>query len=367
MRKTSYLVAVVALLFAAQPLSAQNAFAKKDTSQEAPLFPVAPFIAEPGYDSIYPSVAGDFLVYGKRQGGVFDVVRVSRQSPAGSSYKINPMSKINKDIRYGVAVEDGSIGYVSNRVGPISAWMWQGKGEGHVAIGNLAVYRGGLAPYHLNASRNGQVWCFDSTFEKVRYNQMLNEFEKFPHHELMGQQWRSYNSDHFRYKQGYQATETGNENKLDPPALFVYSRKTAQMVMIPNAFNGAISPDGKRIVFVRETDGNYDLWMQEIDGSELVQLTTSKYGDFEPAWSPDGKKLAFISNRDAKGDVRATSVYMLDLSSNRITRLTNGHGVTDGGPAWLDNRSVVFHSDRDLKKPQQGTSSTWNVWKLSLD
>ena len=366
MKKSFYLAAAAALLMASQPAMAQSSLSKRNNTPEQPLFPVVSYVAEQGYDSLYPSVAGNFMVYGKRQGDVFDVVRVSKNSPSGSSYKINPMSKINKDVRYGVAIEDGSIGYVSNRVGPISAWMWQGKGEGHVAIGNLAVYRGGIAPFHLNASANGQVWCFDSTFEKVRYNQMLSEFEKFPHHELMGQQWRSYNWDHYRYKLGYNPTETGMRNKLDPPALFIYSRKTAQLVMIPNAFNGAISPDGSKIVFVRETEGNYDLWMQDINGSDLVQLTTSKYGDFEPAWSPDGKKLAFISNRDNKGDVRGTSIYVLDLSSHRITRLTNGKDVTDGGPAWLDSHSVVFHSNRSLKEPQKGTSSHWNIWKVSL-
>lgn len=366
MKKTFFLAAAAAMLISAQPLLAASHFGKNSKPEE-PLFPVNPLIAESGYDSLYPSVAGDYMVYGKRKGDVFDVVRVSRSSPTGSSYKINPMSKINKDVRYGVAIQDGSIGYVSNRLGPISAWMWMGKGEGHVAIGNMAVYRGGLAPYHLNASANGQVWCFDTTFEKLRYNQMLSEFEKFPHHELMGQQWRTYNSDHFRYKQGYRPTVTGSRNKLDPPALFVLSRKTLQLVMIPNAFNGAISPDGKRIVFVRETDGNYDLWMQDVDGSDLVQLTTSKYGDFEPAWSPDGKKLAFISNRDAEGDVRETSIYMLELSSHRITRLTNARGVTDGGPAWFDDHSVVFHSNRSLKDPQQGTSASWNIWKLQLN
>ena len=366
MKKTFFLVAAAAFLVSAQPLLAASHFGK-NSKPEKPLFPVSPLISEPGYDSLYPSVAGDFMVYGKRQGDVFDVVRVSKNSPTGSSYKINPMSQINKDVRYGVAIEDGSIGYVSNRLGPISAWMWMGKGEGHVAIGNMAVYRGGIAPFHLNASANGQVWCFDSTFNKVRYNQMLSEFEKFPHHELMGQQWRTYNSDHFRYKQGYQATVTGSRNKLDPPALFVLSRKTLQLIMIPNAFDGAISPDGSKIVFVRETDGNYDLWMQDVDGSDLIQLTTSKYGDFEPAWSPDGKKLVFISNRDSKGDVRETSVYMLELGSHRITRLTNAHGVTDGGPAWFDNHSVVFHSNRSLKEPQQGTSASWNIWKLKLN
>jgi hypothetical protein len=366
MKKIFYMIAV-ALFMVAQPLfAASHGTGGKNTAPK-PLYPVKPLITEKGFDSLYPSVAGDFIVHGKRKGDTYNVVRVSKHSPKGSSYQIKAMSSINKDVNYGVAISDGSIGYVSNRIGPISAWMWQGQGEGHVAIGNMATYRGGIAPFHLNASADGQVWCFDSTFQKKRYSVMLNEFSKYPHRELMGQQWRTYHSDHFRYKQGYLPTETGTRNKFDPPALFVLSRKTNQLVMIPNAYDGAVSPDGRRVVFVRETNGNYDLWMQDIDGSELVQLTSSKYGDFEPAWSPDGKQLVFISNREAQGDVRKTSVYTLELASNSIRRLTNAKSATDGGPAWFDKHTVVFHSNRSLEDPQKGTSDRWNIWKVNLN
>jgi len=365
-KKLLFISAAAAVFMTAQPLfAASNEFSKRDIVAKA-LYPVSPLVAEKDSDALYPSVAGDFMVYGKRTGDTYNVVRVSKHSPQGSSYQIKAMSLINNDVNYGVAISDGSIGYVSNRVGPISAWMWQGQGEGHVAIGNMATYRGGIAPFHLNASADGQVWCFDTTFEKKRYSVMLNEFSKYPHPEMMGQQWRTYHSDHFRYKQGYKSTQTGTRNKLNPPALFVLSRKTNQLVLIPNAYDGAISPDGRRIVFVRETNGNFDLWMQDIDGSELIQLTSSKYGDFEPAWSPDGKQLLFISNRDAEGDVRKTSVYTLELANNSIRRLTNAKRATDGSPAWFDEHTVVFHSNRSLKKPQKDTQSGWNIWQVKL-
>jgi len=368
MKRLLYIAAAAAMFMTAQPLFAASeaAFAKKNTVQEA-LYPVSPLIIEKDSDAIYPSVAGDFMVYGKRKGDAFNVVRVSKHSPKGNSYQIKAMSAINNDVNYGVAIRDGSIGYVSNRIGPISAWMWQGQGDGHIAIGNMATYRGGIAPFHLNASTDGQIWCFDTTFQRMRYSVMLNEFSKFPHREMMGQQWRTYHSDHFRYKQGYKPTQTGTENKYDPPALFILSRKSNQLLMIPNAYDGAISPDGRRIVFVRETNGNFDLWMQDIDGSELVQLTSSKYGDFEPAWSPDGKQLLFISNRDAQGDVRKTSVYSLELANNNIRRLTNAKRATDGGPVWFDEHTVVFHSNRSLEEPQRRTQTHWNIWQIKLN
>jgi len=356
------LAGFAATLIICQPALAAG-FGQK-TAAEA-LYPVSPLIINKGVDSIYPSVAGDFMVYSTMTLAHAGVARVSKYSPNAAVREVKPMIR-DEAIRFGVAVQDGSVGYVSNRLGPISAWMWRGHGESHLAIASGNIYRGGVIPYHLNASADGQVWCFDTPFEKLRQNEMLNEYEQHPHAELIGQLWRSYDSDNFRYKSGYKATEAGNKNKLDPPSLYIYDRKSDDLTMIPNAFDGAVSPDGRKVAFVRETNGNYDLWMQEINGGELVQLTDSTFGDFEPAWSPDGSRLLFVSNRDSNGTVTRTSIYMMDLNDSSVLRLTNARSAVDGGPAWMDHDSVVFHSNRDPKNPQSGTSSDWNIWQLKL-
>ncbi|GAV19130.1 translocation protein TolB [Mariprofundus micogutta] len=360
--KVRHLVLVSAALL----VSIQNVSAKKISAPEEALFPVSPLVTVKGVESFYPSVAGDFMVYAQRKGHHYSVLRTSTNSPSSGAYELKPLTLID-EMRYGVAVNDGSIGYVSNRMGPISSWMWQGQGDGHVSIGNMATYRGGLAPFHLNASSDGNVWCFDSTFQKMRYNQLLSEFSKPMDWELVGQQWRMYDSDNFRPKTGYLATKEGKKNKFETPVLFTFVRSSSQLVMIPNAFNGAISPDGKRVAFVRQTNGNYDIWMQNIDGGGLTQLTSSPYGDFEPAWSPDGKRLLFVSNRDSKGDVHNTSIYMLNIKSIQVQRLTNARRAVDGGPAWLDNKSIVFHSNRNIQSPQSSTGRNWNIWKLKLN
>jgi len=362
--KIRYLLSAVAV----SAMLVQPSLAMSQTivsKPQPPLYPVVPYVADRGVESVYPSVAGQFLVFGQRKGDDLSMYRVAKSTPNSGRYQMKKLA-LHDSMRYGVAVDDGSIGYVSDRVGPISAWMWQGRGDGQVSIGGMATYRGTIAPFHLNASSDGKVWCFDTTFQKARYNQMLAEFTKYPHSELVGQHWRTYDSDNFRYKQGYAATKTGKENKLDAPVLYLFSRSSSEIIMIPNAYDGAISPNGKRIAFVRETNGNYDIWMQDIDGDNLMQVTNSEYGDFEPAWSSDGKKLAFVSNRDSAGDVRNTSIYMLDVSSNRATRLTNAKDATDGGPAWLDNGSVVFHSNRTLSNPQGETYTGWNIWKVDI-
>ncbi|MFQ5581697.1 MAG: TolB family protein [Mariprofundaceae bacterium] len=348
-----------------QPVAAAQ-FGKRAQKIPEPLYPVNPVIASQHIDEVYPSVAGDFLVYSQRKKNQYSVVRVSRVTPSTIGREIKP-DLPKEAIRFGVALQDGAIGYISNRMGPIGAWMRQAHGDGHIAIANMGTFTHALMPANLKASANGRVWCFDTSLEKTRRAKVLDDYsDGFMHEELVGQTWRMYSSDAFRYKAGYAATAPGNVSKFFPPSLFIFDRKSSQLMMIPNALNGAVSPDGKRIVFVRVTGGNYDLWLQNVDGGSLTQLTSTRFGEFEPAWSPDGSKIAFISNRDSKGDVRLTSVYTMDLKTNRVIRLTNAPKATDGGPAWKDTKTVLFHSNRNPKKPQAATISEWNIWQVRL-
>jgi dipeptidyl aminopeptidase/acylaminoacyl peptidase len=69
------------------------------------------------------------------------------------------------------------------------------------------------------------------------------------------------------------------------------------------------SPDGKRVVFVlRTTDleankGRTDLWLVNVDGTGLRQLTASPEDDSSPRWAPDGRAIYFLSTRGGSQQV----------------------------------------------------------------
>jgi len=48
----------------------------------------------------------------------------------------------------------------------------------------------------------------------------------------------------------------------------------------------SFSPDGKQIVFASSMSGSWELWMINVDGTNLVQLTDDVYLDAFPDWSP---------------------------------------------------------------------------------
>ena len=80
----------------------------------------------------------------------------------------------------------------------------------------------------------------------------------------------------------------------------------------------AWSPDGKRIVYLSDATGEYEIYVRNADSSgEPKRLTTDGAPwKYDPAWSPDGKKLAY-------GD-RKHRLRVLDADSGAITDVDTG-------------------------------------------
>ena len=103
----------------------------------------------------------------------------------------------------------------------------------------------------------------------------------------------------------------------------------------------AWSPDGSRLVFASTRSGNWDIWVMNADGSHTQQLTTHRMADLSPAWSRDGSKIAFVSYRDLE-----YSIYIMDSGGQNQRKLTTG-GNGDWAPVFSpDGNSIVFTSSR---------------------
>jgi len=72
------------------------------------------------------------------------------------------------------------------------------------------------------------------------------------------------------------------------------------------------------------------------DGSDQRNLTNHPADDFDPDWSPDGTRLAFVSNRNGQ-----PQIYVMDASGSNLRQLTRESGGLS--PRWSrDGRSIAF-------------------------
>ena len=102
------------------------------------------------------------------------------------------------------------------------------------------------------------------------------------------------------------------------------------------------SPDGRKIVFTSDRDGNGQIYVVDSDGTNLKRLTSNTFWDGPPAWSPDGRKIAFTSDREGNSEV-----YVMNVDGSNQKNLTN-NSAADGGPIWSpDGRKIAFTSERD--------------------
>jgi len=86
---------------------------------------------------------------------------------------------------------------------------------------------------------------------------------------------------------------------------------------------------------------SFDIFMADLDGKIVKQLTNSKHYDAEATLSPDGNKMIYTSTKD--GDIE---LYIMDLKTGEEKRITNTLGY-DGG-AWFspDGKKLIWRASR---------------------
>jgi Tol biopolymer transport system component len=98
------------------------------------------------------------------------------------------------------------------------------------------------------------------------------------------------------------------------------------------------SPDGTQIAFSRQSPftGLGGVWVVNVDGTGMRQLTSEENADSEPSWSPDGRWIAFSSDRDDN-----LELYAVRPDGTGVRRLTDTPTTHEENPDWSPDGDLL--------------------------
>ncbi len=135
-----------------------------------------------------------------------------------------------------------------------------------------------------------------------------------------------------------------------------------------------VSPDGSQVIYTRNfkdimTDKNLsNLWIINSDGTVNRPLTTGNQNDRSARWSPDGKRIVYITNKEGNNQI-----YMRWLDSGAETKLsnlqkgpTNLNWSPDG--KWI-SFSMFIDGEAKVLAPLKGKpkGAKWNKPAIYID
>jgi len=117
----------------------------------------------------------------------------------------------------------------------------------------------------------------------------------------------------------------------------------------------------------------YDIYVANADGSNIKKLTDSPGYDAEATVAPNGKKIVFTSERD--GDLE---LYSMDINGKNVKRLTNEPGYDGGAFFSPDSKMIVYRGshptdpklverDKQLLKEHLIVPTVFEVWTMNAD
>jgi dipeptidyl aminopeptidase/acylaminoacyl peptidase len=117
------------------------------------------------------------------------------------------------------------------------------------------------------------------------------------------------------------------------------------------------SPDGSRIAFDSDRDGERAVYVADADGKHVRRVTGEGFAAV-PSWSPDGQSLAFV--RAEEGKPQVWNLWTTNLAAGTFRRLTNHPAGQPWGGSWFpdgkriayshENRLIVLDTEKGIER-----------------
>ena len=167
-------------------------------------------------------------------------------------------------------------------------------------------------------------------------------------------------------------------------ALYLVNADGSGLTRLANAPAGGVadwSPDGRRILFSWDggQEGTSEVYVINVDGTDLRNLTSDGAIAQHATWSPDGTRIAFASNREQVEEFGPANrwywpeggldIHVMNADGTDVTRLTD-HPENDMLPRWSpDGQRISFTSARisGLGGAFDRGPNRWDVYVMKAD
>ena len=248
-------------------------------------------------------------------------------------------------------IAETQIAYVSERGGNKEIWVMDYDGASQHEITHLKTIS--LTPRWSPDATRVAFTCYVpfrgvTSAQICIYSTASNRLIAFPH-------FRGTNGAPAWSPDGSEIAFMGSLN--GNPAIYVSQADGARVRQITFGAGAATSPawnpkTGKQMVFVSDRGGDPALYLSDSDGSNTQKIDLPDMGYvIDPAWSPNGQLLAF-SWRRPSGNY---DIYVMDIVGHQLVELTKDEARNER-PSWApDGRHLVFESTRT------GTRQIWSI------
>ncbi len=130
-------------------------------------------------------------------------------------------------------------------------------------------------------------------------------------------------------------------DRMTPEVLWAFGRVSDPQV----------SPDGSKVLYgisyysIEKNKGNRDLYVVNIDGTGLRQITKTAVGEYNAVWSPNGQKIGFLSCES--GSMQIWEMNPDGTNRKQISNIENG--VT-GFKYSPDQKKILFTKEVAIEK-----------------
>jgi dipeptidyl aminopeptidase/acylaminoacyl peptidase len=240
------------------------------------------------------------------------------------------------------------IAFISTRGGTAQIWVIDPHGGEAAPLSDMSTGVAGFiwSPTGTQLAFSSSVFpdCTDDECNKRREEEKEKSKVKaktFKH--LLYRHWNSWR-DGKRSHLFILSLEGGKAHDVTP------GDYDAPPISLGSDHDYAISPDGREMCFVQNTDPefrislgtNNDLFVTAIDEGRIEKLTTNEANDNSPHYSPDGRFIAYRAMARAGFEADKYSLMLYEKKNKKITNMTEALDRSVDEILWSADSSSIF-------------------------